>query len=401
MKVLNVNPGITRRAAQVRLSSEGVPSSLDMENRSVQVVAATEEPAWVFNPDTWRMEREVLLMSGMRADGPSQIPLLDTHDRWSTSSVIGSARDFEVEGEQLLARTYFSSVDAAEEVFTKVREGHLTDVSIGYTVHAHVRVKDGETTEVAGREFEGPVLVAVDWSRRELSWCPIGADENAKARQEAGKKEKIMPPEKLKELRRRFNMPEASEADILAEMEKRAFAGGEGQGSIEQPANQPQSGQDGQRADPLANPAPPANPVTPPATATDGADSVRSDAVEIVSVCNKFGMSERAADFIAQGASVKEVYRQCSDTHLGRVQQQTMPSQRIEGGPTEQEKFRQAGENAIMARCGHEVDHNEMGGFGGYSMVELCRHAVVLAGGNPSGYPTDIVGRALSTSDLP
>ena len=385
MKVLNVNPGITRRAAQIRLSSEGVPSSLDTENRSVQVVAATEEPAWVFNPDTWRMEREVLLMSGMREDGPSQIPLLDAHDRWSTNSVIGSARDFKVEGEQLLARTYFSSVDAAEEVFTKVREGHLTDVSIGYTVHAHVRVKDGETTEVAGREFEGPVLVAVDWSRKELSWCPIGADENAKARQEAGKKEKIMPPEKLKELRRRFNMPDASEADILAEMEKRAFAGGEAQPS-EQPANPDPSGQDGQRSDPPLNSAPAAHQATPPTPAADGADFSRSDAAEIVSVCNKFGMSERAADFIAQGVSVTEVYRQCSDALLGQAQQQDMPAQRMEYGPAERDKFRQAAIAALELRSGLSTDYEAAAGLGGYSCTELGRKCLVINGENPDGH---------------
>ena len=44
---------------------------------------------------------EVLLMSGCIIPDAAQVPLLDTHMRWDTSSVIGSCRELAVEGNRL------------------------------------------------------------------------------------------------------------------------------------------------------------------------------------------------------------------------------------------------------------------------------------------------------------
>ena len=44
----------------------------------------------------------------------------------------------------------------------------------------------GETLEIKGRKYAGPVKVATRWKLKELSAVPIGADEFAKARADAG-----------------------------------------------------------------------------------------------------------------------------------------------------------------------------------------------------------------------
>ena len=53
-------------------------------------------------------------------------------------------------------------------------------ISVGY----HMEIKEGQSAEIEGRLFEGPLRVSTQWKIFELSLCPIGADDNAKIRAE-------------------------------------------------------------------------------------------------------------------------------------------------------------------------------------------------------------------------
>ena len=72
------------RSMSIRLKS-GRPITLNEGDRSVEAVGATEDPVEVFD---WSMGvvHEVLLMSGIEMPNNRQIPLLDSHSRWSISS---------------------------------------------------------------------------------------------------------------------------------------------------------------------------------------------------------------------------------------------------------------------------------------------------------------------------
>lgn len=155
-------------------------STLDVEGRSIQAVVATENP--VPMPDWQRMEMvpEVLLMSGAEFPRSRQVPLLDSHSRYSVGQQLGSARDLSVDGSQMIGRMTFSST--AESEFTKVREGHVTDVSVGYEVLKRSYIPEGKTKTIAGREFSGPMNLVTKWRVREVSITPIGADQQAKMR---------------------------------------------------------------------------------------------------------------------------------------------------------------------------------------------------------------------------
>ena len=121
-------------------------------------------------------------MTGARMPETGQMVLLDTHSRRDTSSVIGSVRDLRVDKDRMVGRAHFTTLEEGENPWTKVREGHLTDFSVGYRVHEIVRVGENEKAVVGGRTFEGPVNVVTDWTPMELSCCPIGVDSDAKAR---------------------------------------------------------------------------------------------------------------------------------------------------------------------------------------------------------------------------
>ena len=175
------NPKLAYRSLPVRAEGAG-PSSLNLETRSVEVVGATEEPVEIFDPIRWEVVKEVLLMDGCELPASRQITLHDSHQRFSTASVLGSFRDMRVERGQLLGRAFFSTAPEAENPWTKVAEGHITDFSIGYRQIETAWIKEGETAVIGGRSFKGPVRVTARWRPKELSVVPVGADELAKAR---------------------------------------------------------------------------------------------------------------------------------------------------------------------------------------------------------------------------
>jgi len=193
-KIIVVGQGLSTRAIEkikdtlhyrqlaVRTDETGVPSTLDDEKRSVEVIGATENPVEVYDWERYEVVKEILLMEGCELPQNNQVPLLDAHSRYSTASVMGSYRELEILNGQLMGRAYFSTVGTVEDTYTKVKEGHLTDFSIGYRVIESTWIPDGQKAKIRGGIFEGPVKVATRWRLKELSTVPIGADEMAKAR---------------------------------------------------------------------------------------------------------------------------------------------------------------------------------------------------------------------------
>lgn len=164
-------------------------SIIDEENRTVRTVLATETPALVWD---WErgIIREILLIENDSVNIPEsrQVVLLESHNRYGTGSVRGSMQNLRIENNELVADTVFSSL--AEDEFTKVREGHLTDVSVGYQTFADksLVIASGETGIVNGRSFVNnyadkyPFVIRTNWTPKEGSLVAIGADEQAKFR---------------------------------------------------------------------------------------------------------------------------------------------------------------------------------------------------------------------------
>lgn len=181
LRRLGFSPGIGLRSAPVRKLS-------DKEDDPVIWTLATEQPVIMFD---WQMRDfwpEVLLMDGMVPPAIKQVPLLDSHQRFSVKNILGSVRDFAVvdggEYSAVEGKAYFSSVEYAQEALTKVREGYLTDGSVGYGYSdtSVVYVGEEQEVEIKGKAFFGPVKVITEWQLLEFSPCPIGADSLAKAK---------------------------------------------------------------------------------------------------------------------------------------------------------------------------------------------------------------------------
>lgn len=207
-------PGRAANEAQVRgylfddmcFRSYGIqPTSWDPESRSVRAVLATENPVVVMDMRSRRVIREVLRMDGYMPPRGNRLPLQDSHNRGSVRYTLGSSINLHIEGEGrdavLAADNIISSVE--DRVATKVKEGHITDNSIGYLVLDREIIEPGEEREVLGVSYRAdalPLQVSTRWTPKENSLTPIGADEAATIRSRFfGSTEEKMAEEKKQE----------------------------------------------------------------------------------------------------------------------------------------------------------------------------------------------------------
>ena len=374
----------------LRIDERGIPATINEEDRSVEVVATTEAPAEVFDWERWEVVNEVLLMSGMEIPGNKQVPLLDAHNRFETANVIGSFRQMQIEGDRVVGRAFFASAAAADDAYTKVKEGHLTDFSVGYRVLTSQWVPKDESAVIEGETYNGPIKVSTKWRMKELSAVPIGADEEAKVRsdyQPKSNQEDTMDKKTREMLEKRGLSKDATEQEAWDYLD-----------TLTQP---------GQRAEETPSPSaePPAQPVNAEAERAEATRAERDRITEINAMCVKFDCMDLAEQLIGKGASIEDARKTIMDQMAERQKDEPQAGYR---GPRfdivadEGDKFKAAAEDSIIIRSGMNIEKPAPGAddLTGYSLIELARHSLRLAGRDTRGRPMDMVGRALTTSDF-
>ncbi|SDO95661.1 prohead protease/major capsid protein fusion protein [Desulforhopalus singaporensis] len=384
------------RSLSLRME-KGTPSTYDEKTRSVEVVVATEGRVRVYDWNRGVID-EILLMSGLEMPDNRQVPLLDTHSRYSSYSVIGSCRNMAVEKEELVGRAHFSTVQEAESQHTKVREGHLTDFSAGYEIleGGAIWVEDGESAVVDGRSFEGPVRVVSKWRIKELSVCPIGADGKAKARAEspAPQQEERLMDERLRAFLERRGLPKDATEEQAWEYFGRMSDEDQRKGQRSAGANNHTGGSGHQPAQ-----------IDPAVAAQNAIEAERKRSAEIQSMCRSHGFDDLAITLVADGSSIEQARKTVMDEILKRQQGDGGYGFRapVEVGVEEMQKFRAASQDAIMVRAGVPVEQPAPGfdELAGRSLVDLARMSLIRSGRSDAGRPLDVVGRALTTSEFP
>lgn len=175
--------GLTSRSLQVRAASANT------EARTVEAILTTDAPTLVFDWKRWEPIEEVLVMGGAQIPDSRQVVMLANHARWSLDDVAGSIRSIRAEGGALIGTLHFAGDDESEKAWQKVRDGHITDVSVGYRVVDYTDIEPGKKAVIAGREYTAgkyPLRVSTRWELKEGSLVPIGADPGAKIREDAG-----------------------------------------------------------------------------------------------------------------------------------------------------------------------------------------------------------------------
>lgn len=106
-------------------------------------------------------------------------PFIDTHDSSECSHVVGnvvpgSAR---CEGGKGVCTVQLSRARDVADIVTKIREGVIRNVSVGYWTHRFEDLPD---------EDDIPVRLAVDWEPLEISAVPVPADAGSQIRSARG-----------------------------------------------------------------------------------------------------------------------------------------------------------------------------------------------------------------------
>ncbi|WP_273523933.1 prohead protease/major capsid protein fusion protein [Mailhella massiliensis] len=387
----------------VSLGRRGAPFSLNEAERSVEFTAATEQPVSVWDWEKWDVVPEVLRMDGVQLPASGQVPLLDTHDGTSVQNVLGSFGAFRTEEGQLIGRATFSGVQAGADAFRRVAEGHITDVSVGYEVLASTWVENGATATVEGVEYTGPVRVTTVWKLFEVSLCPVGADDRAKVRGNIIKTGGHDMPNKLPEQEKRFDASAAKEKLTAAVAALNELAA-----SLSEPEEDKPDDAVEDNAEPAAIPESPAGEGDGRSAenSCDPVEEERARIMEISAMCRAHNMpANMEEEMIRNGYSLDKARAAV----LARLEGRSSAAfARVDVGRTEQEKVREAVSHGLLLRCG--VAESRINGgrpapgareFSGMSMREVCREMLVRSGRPTSGNVVEMVGRALSTTDLP
>lgn len=162
-------------------------STLNEQERTIEATISTDQPVAVYDWRSRQIIDEILIARGGKF--PSQVPLFDDHFA-SSASQLGSAREISKVENGWRAKIHFAK-DAGShrnEAWEMVRQGHVTDVSIGYRYGAKdfVDIEPGGKANVDGVEYRASAnrvtRVVRKWSGVEVSTTPIGADDQAKMR---------------------------------------------------------------------------------------------------------------------------------------------------------------------------------------------------------------------------
>jgi len=411
-------PELNYRTLSLRVADDGRPATLDEETRSVEVIGASEDRVRVFDWSRCEIIDEILLMSGCQIPSNRQVVMLDTHRRYDTAAVIGSFRQIRVAGTKLIGRAHYSTVPEAEGPYIKMREGHLTDYSVGYSPLKSVWIPAGATKTVKGREYVGPVSIVTRWKISELSNCPIGADAAAKARTQPAadfndnQKNNPLTPN-LEELKMNSKLRKLLEArglsadatDVEAwrfyhdlEENVRAEITNDLAAEPEPAAADSDSGRSA--ADP--QPLPAAEPVDVVAEIA----AERARASEIRALGQRYECLDEIQEMIDDGSTIDQARAKALEIVAAKRNAEPTPGAGFAPArivADERDKFRSAAEGALLIRGGVADDNPAPGAedLAGYSLVETARMALRMAGQPQNGNPREMVGRALSTSDFP
>lgn len=180
----DLNKNLYPRLAPIRIASRDNDSG--EAQSEFDAVLSTEQPVTMFDWDRFRYIPEILRADGVEIPGSAQVPLLDSHMRYSVETQLGSVRSVKSEKNEVVGTLSFDTGDErAMKAAGKVERKHVTDVSVGYERLASVYIEPGETAKVEGEEYtagsEG-LVITTKWRLLEGSITPIGADDQAKIR---------------------------------------------------------------------------------------------------------------------------------------------------------------------------------------------------------------------------
>jgi len=407
---------------EVHFRTEGI---LDEDERRVKISISSETPVIrrSFFSDPWvevlghkRGEPNLARMN----DGAS-VHYNHSRDRADRIGVVESVKLVTIKDGQraegkdnkmrrLEGVVRISKRESVDDIWTDIVDGVLRNISVGYTVDERKLTRESGTGDPD--EFR-----ITSWTPMEVSFVDIPADPSVGVgRNEQGELQyRVLEIEPEKETQKMFRydangnpLPDTPEARaaILA-------------GTATKEDGAPYVPTDEVRAACKVAPAPaPVVPITPAPTApavdeaalrAEGVAAEQTRVKEINAIFEPFGDTHEAvrAAAVADPKQTVDGTRQTLLVELGKdsTPGQTGDALRIQSGEDGAEKFVRGAGLALELRAGTISDEDRKGfdnSFGGFSLVELARHALAIENINTSQMSRmELVGRAFTSSDFP
>lgn len=375
------------------------PDTLNEKERTIDMVISTDTPVLEFDFHDFEV-RPTIIAVGAVKNLDNQIPMLDSHNRHGVGNIIGSFTNLRYEGSNLIGTARFATTEEGEKAFLLAREGHLTDVSIGMQIVDSTLVKSGDSVSLNGVTYSADddedIRVITSGVIKEASLVPIGADENAKIRQQ-NNQEPIMDP-KVKEVMIRMGLIKSDTPEDKANEVYRA--------------NATKVIAEVQRSAAPVVPVAPAAPVAPvaPVPVANTEDIVRKAVedeatrnAEISDICAEYDLD--VVKYRAEGVT-PDMVRKAALESLRALSPES-PAQRphVEVGADASDKFRGALTDAMCQRAGVPVREGEAkrenNALMGMSLISMCQESLRRSNQPVPIDRMEMVGRALATSDFP
>lgn len=170
---------MTQQKPEMVTRTAAVTGSLNAEERTVQVIFASEQPVRRYSWEDGPYD-EILLCKPENVDltRADNMSLLDSHGAYSLDDRLGSIVPGSIRFEkgQVIATVKLSRRAKAEELFQDIQDGMSLPISVGYKIQQEERT-EAEAGGVA-------VVRALKWQPMEISVVPVPADPTAKTRSE-------------------------------------------------------------------------------------------------------------------------------------------------------------------------------------------------------------------------
>ena len=153
------------------------PGSINVSERTVEVVFATETPCvmWDWDIGYFNEILECTPEAGDLSRLNNGAPLCNTHQTYDVNDVIGVVSNARFGNRQGIATIRFSKRADVEPIWQDVQDGILSNISIGYNPLEYTIVEQPKSNET-------PTYRATKWEAMELSLVPVPADPDAKVR---------------------------------------------------------------------------------------------------------------------------------------------------------------------------------------------------------------------------
>lgn len=353
------------------------PQTLNIEDRTVEVVFATETPVRTWKWSVGEFD-EILSMdpANIRKERlDAGIPVLDNHNRWAgVSGQLGIVENATFSNGEARATLRFSKRAEVEPVFQDVKDGILRGISVGYRVHKYMDMNPFR------KEDEVPQYRAIDWEPMEVSFAPVQADPKSTVRAENA---------------------EAEDFEIITTRKENNTMADE--------TNKP--GAEEQRSAP---PAPPVNPVNIDEVRNAATAEERARVKSITDAVRKAGLAETFATELIENGTTVDAARAAiiekwatEDPNKGQRSNATVTAD-------EGDKRRNAQIDALVLRAMPDAGKNTAimsadrveaaKSYRGKTLLDLAKDSLIRSGVSVDGLDKmEIVGRAItnSTSDFP